>query len=65
MKIMVLHRKRNPKYVVSELIGVKEVWVVGRITPEMRSCITLAELVRIPVYYDLLTEETIKRLFGK
>ena len=65
MKITVLHRKKNLKLIYKEMMIANEVWVVGRITPQMREAIKFAKLINKPVYYNPLKKKTEERFFGK
>ena len=60
MRITVLHRKKHTKSL--EIIHADEIWIVGRITPQMRTSITLAELVNVPVFYNQVKLETKNRI---
>ena len=65
MKILTLHRKKNLRLIVNEILGVDEVWVMGRITPAIRKAVKLAKLMNVPVHYNPLKPETAKRLFRR
>lgn len=63
-RILILHRKKNLKLIVNEIIAADEIWVMGRQTPEMKKQIKLARLTNIPVFYNPINDQTMKRLFG-
>ena len=65
MRILTLHRKKNLRLIVNEIMAAEEVWVIGKSTPEIRKAVKLAKLMNVPVHYNPLKPETAKRLFRR